>query len=156
MGTVTNNYAVVTVCFAAKSLSLANTTAARLGAQGLRYLARRCTAQPVTPAIVSARTKRTSQLFKIWSGCQKMGGFNLKRQLAKVHAGYAPGIAAARRKVSPSARLLSDYFYYKAARKTLPRLRNAVGIRLTLMCLISTNLRALRLDQAGLVFRLVG
>ena len=142
MGTVTNNYAVVTVCFAAKSLSLANTTAARLGAQGLRYLARRCTAQHCPTRDASDRERENEEnvtALKIWSGCQKMGGFDLKRQLAKVHAGYAPGIAAARRKVSPGARLLSDYFYYKAARRTLPRLRNAAGIRLTLMCLISMS-----------------
>ena len=124
MGAIANNYGVVTLCFAATSPSLVNTTAARLGGKRQQYMARPCTAQPVMQAIISSEGEENlAACFEdlVWL-CKQVGSFDLKKQLVQVQADYAPGIAAARRNVFPAACLLGDYFHYKKAlKKSLPK-----------------------------------
>ncbi|CAE7404177.1 RPL15 [Symbiodinium sp. CCMP2592] len=79
---------------------------------------------PVMQAIVSSESEENvTEIFEdlCWH-CKDIANFDLKSQLVQVHADYAPGIAAARRAVFPTARLVGDYFHYKQAlARTLPK-----------------------------------
>ncbi|CAE6945734.1 RPL15 [Symbiodinium natans] len=123
MGAVANNYGVVTLCFAASNPAPANTSATTISGRRQQYMAHTCTAQPVMQAIVNSEGEENLvACFEdlVWL-CQEAAGFDLQRNIVQVQADFAPGIAAARRKVFPAARFLGDYFHYKkAVRKSLP------------------------------------
>ena len=112
MGAIANNYGVVTLCLAARSLRPSNTSAAMIAGRRQQYKAHTSNAQPVMQAIVSSESEENlTAIFEdlCWL-CKDIANFDLKSQLVQVHADYAPGIAAARRAVFPNARLVGDYF----------------------------------------------
>ena len=124
MAAIANNYGVVTLCLAARSLRPFNTSAAMIAGRRQQYKAHTSNAQPVMQAIVSSESEENlTAIFEdlCWL-CKDIANFDLKSQLVQVHADYAPGIAAARRAVFPNARLVGDNFHYKqASARTLPK-----------------------------------
>eukprot|EP00439_Symbiodinium_sp_Y106_P008550 s11911_g1.t1 len=107
MGAIANNYGVVTLCLAARSLRPSNTSAAMIAGRCQQYKAHTSNAQPVMQAIVSSESEENlTAIFEdlCWL-CKDIANFDLKSQLVQVHADYAPGIAAARRALFPNARL---------------------------------------------------
>ena len=124
MGAIANNYGVVTLCLAARSLPPSNTNAAMIAGKRQQYKAHTSNAQPIMQAIVNSESEEnlTAVFEDLCWLCKEIANFDLKSQLVQVHADYAPGIAAARRAVFPGARLVGDYFHYKQAlARNLPR-----------------------------------
>ncbi|CAE7807147.1 unnamed protein product [Symbiodinium sp. CCMP2592] len=105
MGAIADNYGVVTLCLAARSLRPSGTSAAMIAGRRQQYKAYTSNAQPIMQAIVSSESvENLTAIFEdfCWL-CKDITKIDLKTQLVQVHSDYAPGIAAARRAVFPNA-----------------------------------------------------